>query len=211
MPEKRNSRRKDARPGEIIDAGMAEFMEKGYAAAKLDQVAKRAGISKGTIYLYYKSKEDLFEAAVKDRLTSAVDMVATTAADFEGPTQDLFRIMLTAIYFRLFETDLIAILRILMSEGQKFPELVSLYHRNALSKGIALFRMLLERGIARGEIRPDAATIDPRVLIGPALAGGVWNNLFSDIEPIDRQKLMEDHYSFLIRGLFISEARPSDD
>lgn len=204
-PERtKRRRRKDARPGEILDAGLAEFADKGFAAARLEDVARRAGIAKGTIYLYFPSKEALFEAAIRDRLVGTIDGFSAATAGFEGSTEELLRRLLTIVYARLVGTDAVVLLKILISEGHRFPELVALYREVVVSRGLEMLRAILDRGIARGEVREAPASGDPRLIIAPAIMAAVWTLLFSAQAPLDRQALLDAHIDLLMHGLGVS-------
>jgi AcrR family transcriptional regulator len=194
-------RRKEARPGEIIAAGLAEFAEKGFAATRLEDVGTRAGVSKGTIYLYFPSKEALFEAAVRERLVTLMEGLAEEATAHDGPVEDLLRHLLEAIYARLVGGDAGVLLKVLIAEGQRFPKLVELYRTMALSRGMALIRSILARGIAKGEIRDAPAASDPRLVIAPAIVAAIFTQVFARGAPLDRDAFLEAHLDLVLNGL----------
>ena len=198
---RKRTRRKDARPAEILDAGLAEFGEKGFAGARLEDVARRAGIAKGTIYLYYGSKEALFEAAVRDRLVATIDDLSATAGRFEGSTEALLSTLLGRIYDELVGTDSIVLLKVLVAEGNRFPSLVALYREVALARGMALVSAIVARGVARGEIRPGPAAGDPRIVMAPTIAAAIWTILFGREAPLDREAFLAAHLDLLANGL----------
>jgi AcrR family transcriptional regulator len=204
--ERRRRRRKEARPSEIIEAGFAEFAEKGFAAARLEDVAARAEIAKPTIYLYFPSKEALFEAVVRDRLVGAMEGFEASHLGFEGPTEVLLRNLLRVLYDRLIGGGAIALLRIIIAEGGRFPHLVTLYHEVAMARGMAVIGAILERGIARGEIRPGPAASDPRVVVAPAIVAALWTQLFAHASPLDREAYREAHLDLVLNGLFVRGA-----
>lgn len=194
-------RRKEARPGEIIEAGLEEFAINGLAATRLEDVAKRAGIAKGTIYRYFDSKEDLFVAAVRSRIVLSMDDVGTTITHFDGPTDDLLRLVLGKIYSEFIGTDVSALMRILISEGNRFPHLVELYHAEAISKGMLILRRIVERGIARGEFRDGPAAIEPRIIIAPTIMAALWQITFQSHDPLPMDRFIEAHIDTLLYGI----------
>lgn len=203
---RKRRRRKAARPAEIIEAGFRVFSEKGFAAARLEDVAADAGIAKPTIYLYFPSKEALFEAVIRDRLLGAMDGFETSRAGFDGPTDALLRMFLRVIYDRLIGTGAVALLQIIIAEGPRFPHLVAIYHDVALARGLGVVQAIMERGIARGEIRRGPAASDPRVVVAPAIVAALWSRLFAHEAPLDADAFFEAHVDMLLHGLFVPRA-----
>lgn len=193
-------RRKDARPGEIIAAGLAEFAETGFAATRLDDVAKRAGIAKGTIYRYFASKEALFEAAVRTRLSAVLDIDAQIDA-YPGPTRDLLHLMINTMYRQLVESDMRTILRILLADGARFPAITAFYHEAVVTKGRALLGRIVARGIARGEFRKGAYADLPFVMIAPLLMAAIWKINFDRYEAIEVERFAAAHFDLLFEGI----------
>lgn len=198
---RRRQRRKEARPAELLAAGFVEFADKGFLATRLEDVAERAGVAKGTIYLYFPSKEALFEAAVRARILPLVGELGELVDGFAGSTQDLLRLVLAAAYRRIADPDARTLLRIMIAEGHRFPRLVEFYHREFLSKVQALLARVLERGVARGEFNESAATRIPVVLMAPAIVAGIWQMTFAALDPIPLERFMEAHLALLIEGL----------
>lgn len=200
---RRRRRRKEARPGELVAAGLAEFADKGFAATRLEDVARRAGVSKATIYLYFDSKEALFEAAVRERLLPAIEGASAIAARFEGPTDALLGEVLAVIYDRIVGTDAILLLKVLVADGARFPHLVRLYREMVLSRGVALLSAILARGIERGEIRDVPAAREPRILMGPAILAALWALMFDEDQPLDRETFRAAHLDVILNGLLV--------
>lgn len=194
-------RRKDARPAELLEAGFAEFAEKGFLATRLEDVAARAGVAKGTIYLYYPSKEALFEAAVRSRIVPLLGEVDEVVETYEGSTPDLFRLVLTAVYRKIADSDVRTLMRIMIAEGDKFPSLLTFYHREFLSKAEGMMRRVVERGIARGEFQPSDATGLPIVVMAPAIMAGIWQMTFARVQPIPLEEFMRAHADLALNGL----------
>ena len=198
-------RRKQARPGEIIEAGLAEFGESGFAATRLEDVARRAGIAKGTIYLYFDSKEALFEAAVRSRLGPVLDEAGAMINAFPGPTIDLLRLLIPVIYAKLVDSDARILVRIILSEGARFPAITELYYRAAVAKGRAFLARIVERGVARGEFRAGPLTDLPIVLIAPVLMAAFWKMTFEPYDPIATERFLAAHLDLIVNGLLKRE------
>lgn len=198
-------RRKEARPGEIIAAGLAEFADKGFAAAKLEDVATRAGVVKGTIYRYFESKEALFEAALKAQVAPVFNEVLASLERFPGSTPDLLRMVIPTIYKELFGSGIHVLMRIIIAEGGRFPAIAEFYHRESITRGKTIIEAIVHRGVARGEFRPGAAADLPMVAIAPAVMAAVWTMTFDRFEPIPIERFLEAHLDLVLNGL---QARP---
>ena len=201
LPKRGRTRRKDARPAEIIGAAMALWSERGFAATRLEDVASAAGVAKGTIYLYFRSKEALFEAALRDRLVSMMEATGEGLAQFEGSTEAFLKRFFRAVRARLFDEGAIVLLRVLLGEGHHFPALVKLYREVALTRGLQTAKDILARGVARGELRPAAAALDPRLLMAPIVVGALMANLFEDALPPIDEAYIDAHVDTLMHGL----------
>jgi AcrR family transcriptional regulator len=202
-PLPRWSRRKEARPQEILDAALEVFAEKGFAAARMDEVARRAGVTKGTIYLYFPSKEELFKALVREAIGGTLVQVAAYAENFEGSARALLISVLRTIGTVLRTSNRIVLPKIILAESGNFPELVRFYRFEIIEKGMALFRGIVARGIARGEFRDVALDHVARLCVAPLLLGALWRAVFArfDPEPYDIEALIETHIDVLLRGL----------
>ncbi|MEM8788745.1 MAG: TetR/AcrR family transcriptional regulator [Pseudomonadota bacterium] len=201
-------RRKDARPSEIITAAKQEFVEKGFADARLEDIAARAGVVKGTIYLYFENKEALFKDVIRSNLLPTVDEYTALVRDFPGPTPDLLKLMVRGMYDKMVRTELRSIIRILLAEGTKFPEILDFYHAEIVTKGEALLRTILERGIARGEFRDAPASHEQRMIVGPVIAAAFWQLTFEAQEPLDLDSYIDAHLDMLMHGLCGANHRP---
>ena len=194
-------RRKDARPQEIIAAGLAEFADRGFAAARLEDVAVRAGIVKGTIYRYFASKEALFEAALSSGMGPAFEALPELVASYDGATLDLLRMMVGRLYRILFNPDVELLARIIICEGRRFPAVAELYHRLLVNKGRDILHQIVERGLARGDLRPSPLYATPEVLIGPVIMAIVWHMIFDRFDPIAPERFLEAHLDLLEKAL----------
>jgi AcrR family transcriptional regulator len=194
-------RRKDARPAELLAAGFAEFAEKGFLATRLEDVALRAGVAKGTIYLYYDSKEALFEAAVRARILPLLGEAGQIVDAFDGPADELLGHVFKAAYARIADPETQTLFRIMIGEGHRFPALLEFYHTEFISKMLALLRRIIERGIRRGEFRRGAATELPLVVMAPGLMAAIWQMTFSSLQPISLQHFEAAHLDLILNGL----------
>jgi AcrR family transcriptional regulator len=192
---------KNERVREILAAALEEFFQQGFAAARLDAIAERAGIGKGTVYLYFDSKETLFEEAVRSVILPVIDHIESVALAPQGSAEMLLRAMITTFYRKVVATERRRLLRLLIAEGPRFPRLVSFYHAEVLTRAIAAIRHVLRYGVERGEFAADAAIEYPQAIMGPALVGAIWKLLFDDIEPIDLERLCSAHLEIVLRGL----------
>lgn len=199
--KKRRQRRKDARPGEIIDAAMALWAEKGFAATRLDDIASEAGIAKGTIYRYFSSKEDLFEQSVETRLVATMDSIGAHGATFDGTTEELLRQFFDAMLSQMADQKGYVFIKVLISEGHRFPDMVERYRTVALARGMQVVRGILARGVARGELHPNAADTDPRLIVGPVILATLWDVVFNADSPAERRAFIDSFVRLLMRGL----------
>ena len=168
-PSSARQRRKEARPQELLEAALSLFVEKGFAATRSEEVAAKAGVSKGTLYLYFPSKEELFKAVVREALASKIAEGNSELAKHQGSMADLLTWMLWTWWERLGLTPAGGIHKIMMSEARNFPELAAFYNDEVIEPSCELLAEVVRRGIASGEFRevdPDAAVM---VLIGPML------------------------------------------
>src|SRR2546423_14421813 len=200
---KRWQRRKDARPPEILDAALAVFAQKGFAATRLDDVAAKAGITKGTIYLYFDSKQALFEALARQSVGAQIDQVTAQLAGFSGSTADLLRFVLTTMGQFAITSDRIVLPRLVLAEAANFPELAAFWRREVVDRGIGLMSGIIERGIARGEFRPVEPQHAARLCVAPVLVIMLWRTTFAQFDeaPYDYQGLIETHLRTLLKGL----------
>lgn len=196
-------RRKQARPGEIIEAGLLEFSEKGYAAARLDDIAKRAGITKGTIYRYFDDKEALFLASVMSCASLSISHMDGMIDSFEGSTRELLTRLFQTVHKTLVHGDMFILLRIIILEGKNFPDLPKHFHREGISKGQLILKRIINRGIERGEVRQGAASKLPMVVMAPALMAAIWKMMFEAEQPVDAQSFYEAHADLVLDGLLV--------
>ncbi|MCU6496219.1 TetR/AcrR family transcriptional regulator [Rugamonas sp. A1-17] len=197
-------RRKDARPQELLAAALDQFVERGYAGTRLEDVARRAGVSKGTLYLYFANKEELFKAVVRENIVHAIGEAEQDAAGFDGSSAELLRAILMKWWHQICTTHLAGITKLMLAEGNNFPELAQFYNNDVVARGNALIASVLVRGIARGEFRPvDPAVMTP-VLVAPVLMLMMWTHSFMptcEMPPIDPGAFMNTLIDVTLRGL----------
>jgi AcrR family transcriptional regulator len=179
----------------ILAAALDEFSSQGFAAARLDDVARRAGIAKGTIYLYFRDKEALFQELVRSMLTPVVGSVEALR-DADMPLPLLAEQMVELFVREIFSTRRRDVIRLMIADGRRFPKLAEFYYREVLSRIFAALRALLERAAARGEVPPALAQF-PQLLAAPGLIAVVWTGLFDRYEPLDVREMLKAHFAIL--------------
>ena len=196
------SRRKEARPSEIVAAALASFAERGYAATKLEDVAAAAGISKGTIYLYFPTKEHLFRAVVEQAVLPNVEAAEGDLAAHTGSSADLLR-MLAQRFLRLLDSDLTAVPKLVVAESGNFPEIAQFYADAVLRRAFRLIEGILARGVARGEFRPLDVHATLPLFAGPFLLLALWKHSLGRHTDLtfDPRAVAEAHIETLLRGL----------
>jgi AcrR family transcriptional regulator len=201
--EPRWRRRKDARPSEIVAAAFAVFGEKGFAAARLEDIAARAGVSKGALYLYFETKEDLFRAVVREAVAPNVQAVIAVAEAWDGCFADLVRMLLPRMAALMAGGGLGKVVRMVVGESRNFPELARDWHAEVVSRALGALTGLIVRAQARGEIRPGDPRAHAFALIGPMLMGVLWREIFEPVgaEPVDLEALARQHAETALSGL----------
>jgi len=204
----RRDQQKEAKRLALIDAALAVFSRVGFAAAKIDDVAEEAGVSKGTVYLYFESKEKLFEGMVKAKMVPMLDNVEMVMAQSTITATERLRAHMTFFYTKVLDSDRRQIMRLIMSEGPNFPHLAEFYHANVLSRGQAMINVILQQGVKSGEFRNmDGHGLMQNVVAG-ALVAGIWKLVFDQFQPIDLDAYFETHLDLILNGL---RATPESD
>ena len=197
MAEPRYQRRKEDRPQEITEAAFSVFAEKGYAATRVEEVAKRAGVSKGLMYLYFKTKEELFKAVVKSVVVRRVDALVDAVETTDKTSEQFIRGPLLDFMKRVPGSPIAIVIRLLISEGQRHPDLVDFYWDNVVSKGLTAISRFIDRGVKRGEFRETAVNDLPQLVLAPMMLSMIWRLLFSKHE-LDTDKLMETQIDMIL-------------
>jgi len=212
MPQKRAERPESANPNPkrassraeraadrrqaIIEAAFETFIEEGYAATRLDDVAKRAGVAKGTIYLHFKDKQALFEELVRSAIVPLASRLAApppAAGSIRAVLENFAENFLKEVV----ATRRGAIVRLVIAEGPRFPAIADFYFREVVSRGLAGMRALIELGIANGEIRQPSLKDFPQIVIAPAMVAVIWQGLFGRFAPLDAAAMLRVHLDLI--------------
>ena len=195
-------RRPEARRAEILDAALAVFAEKGFYAAHMGEIGRRAGISQGTTYLYFTSKEEIFKTLVQESLGPRVLQLAQMVREFEGSTPDLIRLVMRAIVVFLSSSDRAVLPKLIIAETGNFPELARFYRTEVTDRMLAVFEGIVRRGMERGEFRGINPKHGGRLVFQPAMFAAIWRASFGtlDSEPYDYDGLIETHLDVVLRG-----------
>ena len=177
----------------IIDAAMDEFIARGFAATRLDDIAKRAGVAKGTIYLHFKDKESMFEELIRTAIVPLVNRLGAAPLPPGASVRDMVEGFARTFIEQVATTRRGDIVRLIVAEGPRFPAVAEFYYREVVSKGIAGMRALIELGIARGEIANKNLARFPQILVAPALIAVIWQSLFSKHAPLDSIEMFKVH------------------
>ena len=204
------TRRKDSRPEEISAAALELFVERGYAGTRLEDVAARAGVSKGTVYLYFASKEELFKAVVREGLVSPLaEFRSTVLEQYQGESFELLRMLFDGWWERIGSTRISGIPKLIVSEARNFPEIARFYLAEVVEPGQALLEAIVARGVARGEFRQ----VDPRetgtLLVAPLMLISLWRNSLGHYQPgaIDARRVLDAHLEMVRCALTPAPAR----
>lgn len=196
-PASNRAERAAERRGAIIEAAMDEFIARGFAATRLDDVARRAGVAKGTIYLHFKDKEALFEELIRTAIVPLVNRLAAGPPPSGGSVRDMIEGFARTFIQEVTTTRRGDIVRLIVAEGPRFPEIADFYYREVVSKGLAGMRAAITLGIARGEIRHKDLAQFPQILIAPAMVAVIWQSLFARHAPLDAYEMFRVHLDLI--------------
>lgn len=200
-------RRKQDRPHELMDAALALFGEKGFAATRAEEVAVRAGVSKGTLYLYYESKEELLKAVIRENLSQLIAEGSEHVDTFEGTTSELLTYLLTTWWDRVGNTPASAIHKIMLSEARNFPEIAEFYAEEVIIPAKQLLARAVQRGIEHGEFRPVPLQEITQVLFGPMIFMSLYKHSLGACPclsgQVDPGRVIATHIDIVINGLLL--------
>jgi AcrR family transcriptional regulator len=201
--DRRWTRRKEARPAELMAAALDIFVERGFAATRLDDVAARAGVSKGTLYLYFSSKEELFKSVIRSGIVPLIERGERQLEEHRGPVVDLMRAIVLGWWESVGNSKLGGIPKLMFSECRNFPEIGKFYYDEVISRGHRLMQSVLEAGMARGEFRQLDAGYTMRLVLAPLVYLMLWRHSFDfcDGKSIDAEKYLNQHLDMVINGL----------
>ena len=216
IPSAKRERRKEARPGELLDAALDLFVEKGFAATRVEEVAARAGVSKGTLFLYFPSKDELFKAVVRESITGRLVEWNSDFEAFEGSSCDMLAYCMNSWWDRVGATRASGLTKLMMSEAGNFPEIATFYQHEVVRPVHSLIRRILQRGIDRGEFRcldldhAVYSVVAPMVFLSLSLhSAGVCTSM-ADGFALDPRKYIASQLGILLNGMRAApgEARP---
>ncbi len=209
MRQPKWQRRAEERPREICAAALEVFAEKGFAAARLDEIARRAGVSKGTLYLYFKDKDDLFRAVVRDTIAPNIATIRDSLMDADLPFAELVRTLLSRFVEIAARVPVGAVAKMVIGESGNFPELAKVYHDLVVSQAIGMIAALIEKAQKKGEVRAGDPRIHAMSLMGPMLMGILWRATLQPVgaKPIDLELLARQHAETVLTGLLTEPAR----
>jgi AcrR family transcriptional regulator len=201
------SRRKQARPAELTRAALELFVERGYAATRLEDVARCAGVSKGTLYLYFESKEELFKAVVREGLVPALERGERMVDEHRGAAAELVRELVKGWWQLIGATPYGGIAKLMISECRNFPELGQFYYAEVISRGYGVIERAVRLGVERGEFRQMDLDYVTRLVIAPLVLMTIWRHSFDfcDSHRLDPDVYIEHHIELLLNGLVTGE------
>lgn len=200
-------RRAEARPDEVLDAALDLFIEKGFSATRVEEIAKRAGLSKGTVYLYFPSKVALLKAIVQRAITPVADTAMHHILGFEGNPADALRMVMRGLGQRFHDPRLLAIPKLIIREATVSPEIADIYRTEVLDRALPLMRQVINKGIADGYFRPVDPDLTVRSIVGPMLVHVMLSEVFG-ITPEDglsMERLIDNHLIVLLDGLSLNK------
>jgi AcrR family transcriptional regulator len=192
---KRSAERRNA----ILSAALDEFAARGFAATRLDDVARRAGVAKGTIYLHFADKETLFQELIRLELSPVVGALEH-ASHADVSIHQVAGQLIEVFAREVFETRRKDVIRLIITEGPRFPKLAEFYYREVISRVMEAIRAMLRRAVERGELDNDVLVRFPQLLAAPGIVAIIWSGLFDRFEPLDVRALMRAHFDLLFRN-----------
>ena len=196
-PASNRAERAAERRGAIIEAAMDEFIARGFAATRLDDVAKRAGVAKGTIYLHFKDKESMFEELIRTAIVPMINRLWGTPPQPGASVRDMVEGFAKTFIEEVATTRRGDLVRLIVAEGPRFPAVADFYYREVVTRGLAGMRALIELGIPRGEIKQKNLARFPQIMVAPALIAVIWQSLFSRHAPLDALEMFRVHLDLI--------------
>jgi TetR/AcrR family transcriptional regulator len=209
-PTPKRERRKEARPRELLDAALALFVEKGFTATRSEEVAARAGVSKGTLFLYFQSKEDLFKAVIRENIGSLFPAWNEELNTFEGSSTEMVKYAMRVWWERVGNTAASGIAKLVISEAQNFPEVAAFYQADVVVPGTQLLQRILQRGVESGEFRAMDTDKAVYTLIAPMIFLMMWKHSMgacaASANIIDPQEFIHMQVDMLLNGMLARSA-----
>src|SRR5437899_9883530 len=195
-PASNRAERAAERRGAIIEAAMDEFIARGFAATRLDDIARRAGVAKGTIYLHFKDKESMFEELISTAIVPLLGRLVPPPS-MSGSVRDALEAFAKVFIQEVATTRRGDIVRLVVAEGPRFPAIADFYYREVISRGLAAMRALIELAIARGEIKQPELARFPQIVVAPAIVAVIWKSLFERHSPLDATEMLRVHLDLI--------------
>jgi AcrR family transcriptional regulator len=195
VPPNRAERAAERRQA-IVEAALQEFVARGFTATRLDDIARRAGVAKGTIYLHFKDKESMFEELIRTAIVPLVGRITSPPPMGASIRDTIERVVLTFIQ-EIVSTPRADIVRLIIAEGARFPAIADFYYREVISRGLAGMRAMIELAVARGEIREAELARFPQIMIAPAIVAVIWKSLFERHSPLDALEMFRVHLDLI--------------
>jgi len=187
----------EARRQAILKAALSVFAAHGFEAARLDDVAARAGVAKGTLYLYFRDKQALFEALIRDTIDPVLQRLQTVATVPDMPLSRLLEALFSVFQTEVLGTERRLLVRLIIAEGPRFPAIAEFHYRNVVSRILPLIRSVAQRAAERGELPNDALARFPQLIAGPLLLAILWDAMFAKLEPLDVAGFLRAHREML--------------
>jgi TetR/AcrR family transcriptional regulator len=207
----KRERRKEARPGELLDAALDLFVEKGFSATRVEEVAARAGVSKGTLFLYFQSKEDLFKAVVRENIANKFPAWQEEFLTFAGTSSDMLRYALVSWWERIGKTRVSGITKLVMSEAQNFPEIAAFYQEEVIKPGNAMIRSILNRGVQSGEFRDMDLEQAVHIIVAPMIFLMMWKHSMgacaASAKIVDPEQFIHMQVDVLLHGMIANKSK----
>ena len=204
-PTLKRARRKEARPGELLDAALDLFVEKGFSATRVEEVAARAGVSKGTLFLYFESKEDLFKAVIRDNIANLFPAWNEEFKTFEGSSAEMLHYAMDLWWLNVGNTPASGIVKLVISEAQNFPEIAAFYQKEVVEPGTGLLQSILQRGVERGEFQHMDTSKSVFSIIAPMIFLMMWKHSMgacaASANIIDPKEFIHMHVDLLLNGM----------
>jgi AcrR family transcriptional regulator len=196
-PASNRAERTAERRAAIVAAALDEFIARGFTATRLDDIARRAGVAKGTIYLHFKDKESMFEELIRTAIVPLVSRLSAIAPPSGGTVRAAIEQFARTFNQEVAATRRSDIVRLIVAEGPRFPAIADFYYREVVSRGLAGMRALIELGIARGEIRQKELARFPQIVVAPAIIAVIWKSLFERHAPLDPNEMLRVHLDLI--------------
>lgn len=195
-------RRKEARPEEIVAAALKLFTDKGFSATRMIDVAEQAGISKGTLYIYFKNKEAILKAVVEQIIEPLIDRDETMAESYDGSATELLKTIVKGWWFMVSESNVSGIPKLIISESGNFPELAEFFVDHIVKRSRRLFARVIQRGIDSGELKPCDANMMARLIVAPLVHAAIWTHSLKPYDDeLDIDEYIEQHIEVFLHGI----------